>query len=231
MGTTGMTPTTRADRLRAETESYFDVGIEQKVAGLTVGLDGYWRNATNLVDQAPIGASTLTRAFNYATGKVRGIELSATYDNGPFSAWSNVSMARAEGRQIISNQFGFTPVELAFVDTHFVRLDGDQTYTASAGASYKWHAFRLTDLLHGSGLPRTLVGGSPNGADLPSYVQINFAAVYRMQGLSGRPLDLRLDVINAFDQKYQLRDGTGIGEGVPQWGQRRGVFVGLEQSF
>lgn len=227
-----MTPSTQADPLRAETDDYFDVGVEQKIAGLTVGLDGYWRNATNLIDQTSIGASTLTQAFNFATGKVRGVELSVTYAKGPFSAWSNVTAARAEGRRSVSNQFGFTPVELAFIDNHFVRLDGDQTYTVSAGASYKWRALRLsTDLLYGSGLPRTLVGGAPNGADLPSYVQVNFAAVFRMAGLSGRPLDLRLDVINAFDRNYQLRDGTSIGEGVPQWGPRRGVYIGLEQSF
>ena len=42
---------------------------------------------------------------------------------------------------------------------------------------------------------------------------------------------LRLDVVNLFDQSYQLRDGSGIGVGAPQFGQRRGIFMGLSYDF
>jgi len=41
----------------------------------------------------------------------------------------------------------------------------------------------------------------------------------------------RLDLINAFDSSYQLRSGTGIGVGAPQFGARRGVFAGLARTF
>ena len=34
-----------------------------------------------------------------------------------------------------------------------------------------------------------------------------------------------------FDKKYQLRSGTGVGVGAPQWGQRRGFFVGITKKF
>ncbi len=42
---------------------------------------------------------------------------------------------------------------------------------------------------------------------------------------------LRFDVINAFDEQYEIRDGTGIGVGAPQWGPRRGFFAGISKSF
>jgi hypothetical protein len=34
-----------------------------------------------------------------------------------------------------------------------------------------------------------------------------------------------------FDKVYELRDGSGIGVFAPQFGARRGVFVGLSQKF
>ncbi len=44
---------------------------------------------------------------------------------------------------------------------------------------------------------------------------------------------MRFDVINGFDQKYQIRNGTGVGVGVgaPQYGPRRGYFLGVSQAF
>jgi outer membrane receptor protein involved in Fe transport len=44
-------------------------------------------------------------------------------------------------------------------------------------------------------------------------------------------LTVRLDVINVFDKVYEIRDGTGIGVGAPQYGPRRGIFFGLSKSI
>jgi outer membrane receptor protein involved in Fe transport len=49
--------------------------------------------------------------------------------------------------------------------------------------------------------------------------------------LGWKPLTARIDLINAFDEKYEIRDGTGIGVGAPQYGPRRGVFFGLSQAL
>jgi len=38
-------------------------------------------------------------------------------------------------------------------------------------------------------------------------------------------------VINVFDQKYQIRNGTGVGVGAPQYGPRRGLFAGVTKTF
>jgi hypothetical protein len=34
----------------------------------------------------------------------------------------------------------------------------------------------------------------------------------------------------ALDNRYQIRDGTGIGFGAPPYGPRRGLFLGLSKS-
>ena len=44
-------------------------------------------------------------------------------------------------------------------------------------------------------------------------------------------MELRLDVINLLDEKYQIRNGTGVGVGAPQFGPRRTILAGLTQRF
>ena len=41
----------------------------------------------------------------------------------------------------------------------------------------------------------------------------------------------RVDVINAFDKIYEIRDGTGVGVGAPQFGARRGLFIGIRKAI
>ena len=48
----------------------------------------------------------------------------------------------------------------------------------------------------------------------------------RLQGPTAR-----LDVINLTDKIYEIRNGTGIGVGAPQFGPRRGLFVGVTEAF
>ncbi len=41
----------------------------------------------------------------------------------------------------------------------------------------------------------------------------------------------QLDVLNVTDAKYEIRDGTGVGVGAPQYGLRRTILAGLTQRF
>lgn len=41
-----------------------------------------------------------------------------------------------------------------------------------------------------------------------------------------KPVTVRFDVVNLFDQTYELRDGSGIGVFAPQFGARRGILRG-----
>ena len=232
IGTTGKQPTLLGDPLRAEIDNYYDVGIQQNYGALVLDIDGYWRDATNLIDDRFFKGSPRSQPFNYRVGRIRGLDFSATYAQGSFSAWSSLAVSRADGSGIVSNQFYFQAAELGFMNNHFVRLPHDQAYTVSAGASYHWGNLLLSgDLLYGSGQRGAFSGFTLSGANLMSRLQINLAGVYHISNIGGHPIDLRLDLINLLDSRFEVLGGTGPGAAQPQWGPRRGIFVGVEQSF
>jgi outer membrane receptor protein involved in Fe transport len=41
----------------------------------------------------------------------------------------------------------------------------------------------------------------------------------------------RFTIINLFDRSYEIRDGTGVGVGAPQFGPRRAYYFALEKVF
>jgi outer membrane receptor protein involved in Fe transport len=85
------------------------------------------------------------------------------------------------------------------------------------------------DVLYGSGLRKD--GVTPNGNHVPDYTQINLGVSRSFDILGAKGLTARFDVINLFDEKYEIRDGSGIGVGAPQFGPRRGFFFGLSKSL
>src|SRR5262249_4195322 len=138
VGTTAAPPSLANDTPRAERANYFDIGLSQRLTpALVVGIDGYYKRARNLVDEGQFGRPILLTPFNYAEGKQYGVELTASYDSGPFHAYGNFAASVAEGRRITSSQFNFDPRDLAYIESHFIHVDHDQTYTASAGLSYQ----------------------------------------------------------------------------------------------
>ena len=225
------------DKVRAERSNYYDFGVEQTIArGFTVGLDSYFKQATDLIDEGQFGAPIILTPFNYAHGQVYGVELTGSYHVGGFSAYANLASQRAIGKDIVSSQFNFDAEALAYIADHYIHLDHEQQITASGGVSYVWSGTRFSaDMLLGSGLRSDLIlpdGSSiPNGDHLPYYTQVNFGVEhdFERQGLKG--LTARIDVINLLDKVYEIRNGTGVGVGAPQYGPRRGLFLGVTQSF
>ena len=217
------TPNVRGyDAAFAQRENYWDAGFQQKlIPGLTLGLDGYFRRSTHLLDEGQFGAPIILTPFNFARGRIMGAELSLNYAHRGFSAYGNLSLDKAQGTGITSNQYNFSATELAYIATHYIYLDHNQTLTGSAGASYRWSSGALAgsrisaDLIYGSGLRRALdvPGGDPvpNGAHLPAYATVNLSIGHTF-GTSG--FDVRLDAQNLFDKVYEIRDGTGVGVGV-----------------
>lgn len=216
----------------AERASYFDAGFEQKLGRLILGFDSYLKNVRNMVDEGQFGAPIILTPFNFAHGRQWGLEATANYRHGPFSAYANFAYSRARGQDIVSGQFNFSPDELASIAAHAIPLDHEQTYTASGGASWRMGSSNhlSADVIYGSGLRTTAPGGTPNGAHLPGYVQVNLSASHDIPLKHGE-LQLRLDLINAFDRVYEIRDGLGVGVGAPQFGARRGLFAGLTRTF
>jgi outer membrane receptor protein involved in Fe transport len=227
------------DPVRSEREHYFDAGVEQRIkGGFKVALDAYYKTKRNLLDEGQFGSSLVLSPFNYAKGYAWGVELSGNYTRGPFDLYANVARGAEKGKDIVSAQYFFAPDELAYIQNHYIFTDHSQNWTASGGGSYTIHdsigtLVPTADFVYGSGLrtddPNGIV---PNGGKLPGYLVFNAGIAQNFTGPGAlKGLTLRADVLNLFDRKYQLRSGTGVGVGAPQWGQRRGFFAGVTKTF
>ena len=215
-----------------ERSHVFDVGVVQKiypVPGLEVGVDGYYKIARDLLDDGQFGAAYVLNGFNYERGENIGLELKSTYTNGNFRAYGNLAWAKQIATNIVSNQFLFGADELAYIATHYIYTDHAQVLTASAGASYLWNGTRFSaSMIYGSGLR----SGFANTDHVPSYTQVNVGLSHDFNIVApNKPTTVRFDVVNLFDKIYEIRDGSGIGVFAPQFGPRRGFFVGVSQKL
>ncbi|WP_448100078.1 TonB-dependent receptor [Luteibacter jiangsuensis] len=231
-GTTNALPDNGNDTPLAERSSYYDVGISQKLGSAwTVGLDSYKRNVSRIQDEGQFGTALVYSTFNYDQGKVKGDEFTLNYDGGALTAYFNFAYNRSVGKRIITGQYNFNPDDLAYIQDHFIHLDHDQKYTSSGGISYAIDDdTRIgADYLFGSGLRRD--GIVPNGDTMPAYFQMNFSVSHDFHLTPAGATHAQLALVNAFDRTYEIRDGSGIGVGAPQFGPRRGVFLSLQQDF
>jgi len=240
-GTSNAPAVTTNDPVRSERSHYFDAGITHKFTPQwQVGLDGYFKIAQNQLDDGFFGQTLIPSAFNYAHGKIYGVELTTNYVNGGFSTYANAAYSVAQGETITSAQFLFDPAKLGYIQNNWVFLDHDQTVTASAGVAYTWkhdtgNTRIFMDALAGSGLRKDeeLSGGGsiPNGARVPTYWTLNAGVEHEFKIGSSPLLKARLEGTNLLDRVYQLRDGSGIGVNAPQYGMRLGIFGTLSCSF
>ena len=220
----------------AERSHYFDVGVTLKPApGLSLGIDAYWKIAQNLLDKGQFGAPILLTSFNYANAEVKGFEITGSYDQGPWSVYGNLSWSEAKATNINSGQFNFAAEDLAFIAQNYIYVDHNQSWTASAGVAYTFNyrsdwATRLSaDVYYGNGLRKTVL--TPNDEPTGPYGVFNVSAIQKIPIKGTRGTHIRFDVLNLFDTSYQIRDGTGVGVGAPQYGLRRTFLVGLSQKF
>jgi outer membrane receptor protein involved in Fe transport len=258
----------QGDPVLPERSHYFDAGVDQKFkfgcgsdpkscSTLELGVDAYYKIATDLIDNGQFGQALVLSAFNYANGYNDGIEFKAKWTSGNFQAYGNVAVAQQRATNPVSNQFLFdntTPLatlggltELQYLQTHYVYTDHNQFVTASAGAIYKfcgrpataaeafgydglsWCGVTLSgDLIYGSGLR----AGDANIDTVPSYTQVNIGIKREfLLPNDPKPMTIRFDVVNLFDKIYEIRDGSGIGVFAPQFGPRRGFFLGISKKI
>lgn len=228
-GTTNALPSDANTAVKSERSNYFDIGVSHQVTPhLTLGLDAYYRDVRHLQDEGQFGNALLYSAFNFERGRIYGLEGSANYRNGNFGAYLNVAVSRAQGKGIETGQFNFDAEELAYINNHWVNLDHDQRLTASAGVSYLYAGTTyMTDVLFGTGLRN----GFANTDRLPAYWQMNVGAARDFNLPMLGKFKTRLTVLNVFDRSYQLRDGTGIGVGAPQFAPRRTFLLSVSKPF
>jgi outer membrane receptor protein involved in Fe transport len=248
-----------------ERSHYFDAGVDQIIpfgcytssgkdcTTLDLGIDAYYKTATDLIDNGQFGQALVLSAFNYAKGVTEGIEFSAKYHSGNFQAYGNLAVGQEKATQPVSNQFLFdntTPLadlggltEFQYLSTHWIYTDHTQIVTGSAGLAYQfcgrpstpgeawWNTGCgtkfSTDMIYGSGL-RT---GDANIGTQPPYAQFNASLSHEFDTPDGKPLTVRFDVVNLFDTIYQIRNGSGIGVFASQYGPRRGYFIGISKKI
>jgi len=193
-------------------------------------VDSYYKISRNLIDEGQFGAPIILTPFNYKHGKQYGLEFTTNYVLNNLTAYANASLEHAEGKDITSSQFDFDPADLLYIQDHYIHLDHEQYLSMSAGASYKWDMTTFSaDMLYGSGLRAD--GTVPNGDHVPGYTVFNVGVSHDFDLGTLGDVSLRGDVINLFDEKYEIRDGSGVGVGAPQWGARRGFFFGISKSI
>jgi len=229
-GTTGAQ--TGADSpVKPERSHNFDIGVTQKLGDhWVVGNDTYYKLVHDLLDEGQFGAAPILTPFNYRHGYIYGDEITATYTGKKLKAYGNFAFSRAMGEGVASAQFNFSdPAELAYINNHYVHLDHDQTYTLSGGVTYDILDSTTVglDSHAGSGLR----DGFANTGHLPFYATLDASIEQKLDLIPHDETAIRLSVVNLFDTAYELRDGSGIGVGAPQWGARRGFFVSVAQRF
>jgi len=82
-------------------------------------------------------------------------------------------------------------------------------------------------MVYGSGLR----SGFANTDHVPPYATANVGVSREFTVADLGKFTARFDVVNIFDAVYQIRSGTGIGVFAPQYGMRRGFFVGLSKKL
>ena len=222
-----------SDNVKSERTHYFDIGISHKVNDdLSLTADAYYKKISNMLDEGQFGQALILSPFNYAQGYAKGLELSAIYNKKNWGWFLNTSLQKAQATNIISGQSLFQPDELAYIASHYIYVDHNQTYTVSGGAHYHFGESQISgDFLYGSGLRKTPIGGTPNSAALNPYTTFNAAFVHNWKKTAVGDIEGRLSLINIFDKTYLLRDGSGVGVGAPQYGARRTLYAGISTSF
>ena len=158
--TTAAVPTDQGnDPVLPERSHYFDAGLDQNIpfgcskpaakdcTDLDLGVDVYYKIATDLIDNGLFGQAYVLSAFNYAQGVNEGVEFSGKFHSGNFQAYANLAVAQQKATDPVSNQylFGNTPLadlggltQFQYLQTHWVYTDHNQFVTASAGAVYQF---------------------------------------------------------------------------------------------
>ena len=227
----------QADPVKPERSHYFDAGIDQTVLpGLDMGIDAYYKMAKDMIDDGQFGQAVVLTQFNYARGYSEGAEFKLKYHEGNFYAYANFAYNITRAIDVESNQYLFDAATFAYLQNNYHYTDDMQRMTGSAGVSYRFPDTTVVtaDMIYGSGLRTGDLsdGVDPNSEHTTAYAVINTGISHDFRwAANAKPVTVRFDVVNLFDQVYELRDGSGIGVFAPQFGPRRGYYMGLSQKL
>jgi len=85
----------------------------ETIAGLQCGVDGYYKQARNQLDDGLFGQTLILSAFNYREGRVYGVEFTTSYITNGLSTYATWQFPRRQGKDWNSPQFLFDPSDAA----------------------------------------------------------------------------------------------------------------------
>jgi hypothetical protein len=195
--------------VKAEKDWATEVGVEDRMGPcFTWRLTGWGRLATDQLDRQNVGTTNLVASYNFARGRAVGVEAAAIARVGhPLDGFANAGWQMAQGQGISSEQYLFTPDEVA--SQAWVMLDHVQTWTANVGVDLhdERGASHLSGYLnYGSGM-RT---GTDSQLSVPSHATLDLTLRHRFDmGVMGFRPEVAVDVFNVFDCIYAYRIASG----------------------
>ena len=185
-----------------------------------MGIDGFYKSSHSVLDEGQFGEALILSSFNYKRGAIYGGGFTANYDKGGFSAYLNAAYEWARGTNVSSAQFLFDSDEFAYIKklglprsrSAFHRLGRRFLHMEGLGERASTDSME-TDCVAASPTPRRAIP-----------TRHSTSACHAGFKSPRRRLKIRFDVVNILDKIYELRDGSGIGVGAPQFGQRRGFY-------
>ncbi|HTC21507.1 MAG TPA: TonB-dependent receptor, partial [bacterium] len=165
-------------------------------------VNGYYKYATNMLDETQLLNTAIAQPYNFATGYAYGVEFSMRGTLATdWSDFANYSYEIAKGQGISGGLFAF-PAGTNFEPGVYQFLDHCQIHTANGGLTYNPGDIWITaEGLFGGGLST----GPDNSLRLPSHFTADLTLGYAFKkdsGLSG--MKASLDVENIFDNPYTI---------------------------
>jgi TonB dependent receptor/TonB-dependent Receptor Plug Domain len=206
-----------------------DAGVVRQLSSnLTLSADAYYEWTTHYLDTGQFGVVPIFAPFNYDQGHIWGAELAAHYQLEGLSAYANLTLGRNWQQGVVTGQFNFDPVELAYINSHAIVLDHQPLYGAAAGASWQLGSYTIgADGIYSSGLR----AGFADEGKLPQVLQVNVSAerAFKVPGVG--VLTNRLAVLNIFDRTNLIRPAEGIGIFQSAYGPRLTFYDTLTLRF
>ncbi|HUO58363.1 MAG TPA: TonB-dependent receptor [bacterium] len=193
--------------IKAEKDDYFEAGIAQQVGDHLFSVNGYYKDAVDMLDDTQLLNTAIAQPYNFEHGYAYGVEvgINGKIDN-QWSDFANYSYEIAKGEGLAGGIFAIPGSTYGTSDYAF--LDHCQIHTVNGGLTYNPGDLWVTaEGLFGGGLST----GDNNSLRLPSHFTANITLGYAFKketGLQG--LKASLDVLNLFDNQYPIFIANGF---------------------
>jgi hypothetical protein len=202
IGNNAADPGQRVGNVRAYTQNYFEVGIQQELhPQVALEVDAYTHTGHNSFENHEISISRLFLPINFNTARSSGADVILnvrSLERLGISARVQYTLART---------FFYGPVTGGFTGDEpldpgeRIQPAFDQTHTGTANLFYRnsWRSSWIgTALRYGSG---TII---ENGPRLDQHLTADLGAGFNMWKAESRRLDLELDATNLTDNRYKI---------------------------